>query len=57
MRVRVDAARHYILAARIDDLCTTRRIQICANLLNFSIRTQYVCAPGPFGCYNSPAFN
>jgi hypothetical protein len=57
MRVRVDAARHYILAAGIDDLCTSRRIQVCANLLNLSIRAQYVCAPGPFGCYNGSALD
>jgi hypothetical protein len=55
--VRVDAARHYILASRIDDLCTAWRFQVGADLLNLAICAQNVRTPGPFGRNNSTILN
>jgi hypothetical protein len=57
VRVWVDAARHYVLAAGIDNLRARRCIQVFADCLNYSVRAQHVCAPGTFCRYNCPALD
>ena len=42
VRVRIDAARHHVLAARVDDFAARRRVQLLADGGDLAVRAQHV---------------
>ena len=57
MGMRVDSARHDILAAGVDDLRALRRIETLSYSLNFPAVTQHVGAKRLLRSNNSSTFD
>ena len=57
VRMRIDAARHHVLATRIDNCCAFRSIKALANRCDDTVLAKYVRPNGSFGIDNSAALD
>jgi hypothetical protein len=57
MGMRINTARHDILAAGVDGLRALRRIETLSYGLDFPAATQHIGAERPVGCNHCAAFD